>query len=601
MRHLVVIIALVLPALVPLPCSGVAQDSSDVLRGRALLGDRIDWPMYDDPPLRMPQSVTVHEPRLTELWVAALARPEASVQIRAAMAIAEAQRQGIPLLPDKTGPSLIRILSRSDGNLAVRIAAAMTAIELDLTQAAEHLLARNQADGLETILLTDPALARWDYKPARVVWLARLADASGRARMSAIDALGEVGEPKAADLLRQIAVDRSAASTLRYAAAGALGKIVETGLVDTARSLAGNGAGLTDRLVAAAMLGSHNDIPAQALLLSLADDEEPAIAAVAVRRLLAIDPMLLGPRLERLCRSKDAGLRSLAVEALRWPATPRAVALLADLLADVNPSVHVAARKQMREYDKNPTLTQHVRKDAMRVLNGHAWQGLVESAHLLATLDHKPAAPRLVDILTFQRAEVRLMAIIGLRRLAVMQTMRGLLEYCRGRADRWTSGEAAPDELAGFAGELQQAFQAFGALDYRQADQFMRRFVHRKGSPFEMQAHTRAAAVWALARLHRGDQDSTLGAMFAARLNDMAPMDSEQEVVRSHAAVGIGRINSTEQMETLRKWAVVSDPGNLAAMACRWAINRITGEPIVPFKRPRDSSAGWFLEPVSPP
>ena len=43
------------------------------------------------------------------------------------------------------------------------------------------------------------------------------------------------------------------------------------------------------------------------------------------------------------------------------------------------------------------------------------WRALEQATILLAVLDHKPAAPRLVDLLRFERPEVFVAAAWGLR------------------------------------------------------------------------------------------------------------------------------------------------------------------------------------------
>ena len=606
--------------------------SPDIVRGRAWLGDRIEWPMYDDPALPVPPTIRTYPVELSKLWVLALGRPEARLRISAAEAIDRAHRTGMPNLLQEPAGTLIGLLTKPDPHPAVKLTAIAALIAMDASRSAEAMLARNQADGLETILLTDPALARWDYQPARQVWLDRLQDpgTSRQVRRSAIEALGTVRESRAREALRTVAWDGSADSALRLAAARALGEVVSEGLVDDARSLAGGGtAALPDRIMAAAMLATHSSRDARELLLEMTKDEEPAVAGIALRRLLEIDPMLLESQVERLCKSPDAGLRALAVRVLSAPATPDAVRLLADMLDDSHEDIRVAARKQMRSYDKNPNLTRAVRDNAMRVLAGDRWRGRVEAADLLGRLDHKAAAPRLLELLRFERDEVQLVAAVNLRRLAVAETMRPLLEHCQELALLWQGqapvvrmmpgrGPAQPAQPAPTvsadpglhlrlriaAAVMAQAFQAFGALDYQPAEPLMRKLFPRKanGGIYEEASDMRGAATWALSRLHRGERDEALEEECVARLNDMHPFDSEAALVRHMSAVCLARLELTKpeaRLGTLRRWSEPGlDGGDSAILACRWAIKELTGEPMVPFKAQLVGTGGWYLEPV---
>src|SRR5258705_39967 len=72
--------------------------------------------------------------------------------------------------------------------------------------------------------LIEPALARWDYPPARDAWLARLADpaAPQRSLTLALRGLGAVREERAADRIRTLALSDRLAGPVRQEAARAL-------------------------------------------------------------------------------------------------------------------------------------------------------------------------------------------------------------------------------------------------------------------------------------------------------------------------------------------------------------------------------------------
>src|SRR5262249_45673370 len=140
--------------------------------------------------------------------------------------------------------------------------------------------------------LIEPALARWNHEPARAVWLERLNDpgAAPRGLILAIRCLGSVREQRAGTRLRELAVSERAPRSLRLEAARALVRLRVEGLVPDAKRLAAQTRS-SDRLVAATLLRHQGKEPV-AVLQQLAADREPAVAALAVARLVEIDPTL---------------------------------------------------------------------------------------------------------------------------------------------------------------------------------------------------------------------------------------------------------------------------------------------------------------------
>jgi hypothetical protein len=618
---------------------------ADRALGRRLLGDRIEWPMYDDPKLVILPASRIYSGRLTGMWMATFAGPNAELRLRIIGDIIKAHREGMPGLPTATGAKLARRLTLPDDDRAVRLAAAEALIVMDIATSAKALWERNQVDGVPMILSTDPALARWNYKPARAGWLARLKPGSGvsrQVRLSAIDALGAVREPKAAEDLRAIVFDTTNDIALRLAAAEALGAVVSSGLVPQAEALLGaKSATVLDRLMAVSLLASHSDEPARRLLLKLTEDEEPPVVQIVARSLLKIDPMLLQAELARLSRHADAGVRTLAVEGMAAPATSEVVRLLAQMLNDRQVTIRVAARLHLLKYEQDAELKQHVRDAAMQVLNRPAadgwWRGQVEAAELLGRVGHKQAVPRLFELLDytqFGEPRIQLVAAVNLRRLAGPDDMPALLEHCKQLAKLFAGGPAptpvqtpnmpaveSTDEnrtmadmapaprpraapgvnLPVAAAVMQQAFQAFGELDYRPAEPLLRKLVPRKanGSAFAMHPGMRAAALWALGKFYKDNLDESLADMCVARLNDMAPFDAEAPDVRGMAAVVLARIGAVDRVRVLKRWGeLTADYGDAGALGCRWAIAQLTSSPFLKFRVRFTVSTGWVLEPA---
>src|SRR3954471_20047888 len=131
---------------------------------RPAVGDDLDSPMYRDPEIVLPKVERRFPAGLADRWVEALGRPEADLQAQAAQAIALAHERGMPGL-SVTIPPLQRALERGGQSPAVRAAAARALVALDARGAAPALLAYAVADP-EMRDVTEPALARWNYRPA---------------------------------------------------------------------------------------------------------------------------------------------------------------------------------------------------------------------------------------------------------------------------------------------------------------------------------------------------------------------------------------------------------------------------------------------------
>jgi HEAT repeat protein len=560
-----------------------------------------DSPMYRSPDIFAPRYPPKAEAAIPaswlKLWLKALDRPEADLRCKAADAIAQAHRRGYKGLDVGVAP-LVAALDRPDQHAAVRLAAARALVTLEARQAAPSLLKQAQAGGGALADFIEPALARWDYQPARAVWLQRLRDPATprRSLRLAIGCLEVVREEQAAGRLRELALAAETPGPVRLAAARALGALRDQGLEGDAGQLAADDSarGLASRLAAAALLRRHGGAEAVRILVRLMGDREPAVVAPAVARLLEIDVKLVVPALANLLASRDPAVRSLAVEALRRQPTGEHVRLLADRLDDLHPEVRVKARQALHGLAAMEAWRGPVVAEGTRALATQQWRGLEQAAILLAQLDHKPAAGRLAELLSHDRPEVGLAAAWGLRKLAVAATLPAVLKYVEAKLKDLAKGVGGPllDH------QLSQLNQFLGLARYGPADAALRRYLPRMrkgiGSP-----EARAAAVWALGLIHEGKADPEVVRAVEARLNDLAPPPPEDYRVRWMAAVTLGRLKAKAALPSLRKYYQAPPP--YADRVCGWAIEQITGERLPPPEplaaEPPFLGSDWFLLP----
>jgi HEAT repeat protein len=568
----------------------------------------VDSPMYRNPDVPVPPEERVFADGLKELWLRALQRPEVELRLQAANAIALAHQRGLKGL-ETTITALTLALDAADQPPAVRQAAARALIELDAREAAPNLLAQAQAGEGEGDVnfreTVEPALARWDHRPARAMWLGRLAApeagrgrlAAGRSLVLAIRGLGAVGEEKAVPGLLALVTAVDVSGPIRLEAARALGAIRADGLEKESEALLTAPArGPISRLAAAHLLRRHKSPSAIATLQRLARDPEPAVAVLAAEPLIQIDPELAVPVLEQLLGSPDADVRSLGDLVLFRLPTKERIRLLSDRLADVHPAVRTRVRGHLTKLAASAEFRQQILDEATRVLADKDWRGLEQAAILLTQLDHKPAAQRFLQLLTAERPEVYVTAAWGLRSLAVRDTVEPVRDYVEAELGRQLAAKMLPgrkDHSDLIDHQLSQLNQLLGQMKYEPAEPLLLKFLPKRQIPG---AESRAAAVWALGLLHEGKVVPALAKALEGRLNDY-PLDAERPQVRLMAAVGLGRMKAGQALPSLKKYWSGQLTDDTISNACGWAIAQITGTALPAAVPMRKLQSGWFLVP----
>jgi HEAT repeat protein len=556
--------------------------------------EAIDSIMYTHPDVPTARVVPVFPPRLISLWLQALERPENDLKYQAAGTIALAHRRGMSGL-EVTIPALLRTLDGPEQHPTVRLAAAQALITLDARQAAESLFKHAQTDGLEMRSLVEPALARWDYRPVRDIWVQRINQSGvpGRGWLLAFEGLAEVRETAAVPRLRELAMSPSTEPIIRLGAARALGAIQATGLEKEAELLtAEQGAERhVASLAAASLLRNHRGDQASKLLQRLAVEAEPAAAAVALQALLEDNPDRVLSLLTQVVVSPDASVREKAVEAHRRRPLPEHIPLVAQLLDDPHPQVRTGARKALLEAAK----AGHgdlVRQEATRLLATERWRALEQSTILLTLLDHKPAAARFIELLQSERPEVFLAAAWGLRKLALPETLSAQL---REVERRWQLSLQPDENRPRGMIDLQvaQLAQSLGWAKYSPAAPVLARFVPKQ---WNIGPESRAAAIWALGLIHQEAPPEALVGALIGRLTDESVIMVEDLGVRRMCAIALGRMKAEEAVDSLRKYY----PRKLSAEpfpnACGWGLQAITGEPLPTSGIHEVVQRGWFLE-----
>jgi HEAT repeat protein len=590
-------LALLVSCLLVSPNPGLARADFDPV---------IDSPMYQAPDLPGPPSVRHFPEKAKDLWLRALERPDADSRRQVADAIVLAHRRGHKGM-ESTVPALISVLDQADQHPAVRLAAARTLIELDAKEAAATLWKQAESGDGDLRDLAEAALARWKFEPARAVWLKRLEDEATPPRrlVLAVRGIAAFHEEQAVERLRALTLSEYTSRAVRLEAAHALGALRSEGLETDAEGLMADATirGVPARLAAVALL-QHQSKEAVRLLQRLVDDLEPTVAGGAVARLLEIDPDLVVSAVDRALDKPegkiewDARLRALGVEALHRRPTTERVGLLAKRLSDLDLAVRVQARKVLADLAAQEALHAAVLERAAAMLATNEWRGQEQAAILLAQLDQKLAAKRLLELLPSPRPEVRVSAAWGLRKLAVAETKKPVADFVDTELSRILGHKGVPDatEIPNevIDHQFSQLNQFLGEQDFAEAESLLRRFIPRMDAISARES--RAAAIWALGRIYKDKPDAALAKLLEARLNDTHSIPPENTPVRRMSAVALGRMNAKDSVASLRANYPEKRAGADAVNnACGWAIEQITGEPMAPSKTLESIDLDFFL------
>ncbi|HTI49329.1 MAG TPA: HEAT repeat domain-containing protein, partial [Planctomycetaceae bacterium] len=541
--------------------------------------EHTDFEADRDPEIRVPAPIQAFTKQVKPLWLQALARPESDLQRMAADAFGRARLAGMPDL-DEAIPPLVRVLTSSSSHPAARLAAAQALVKFQAKDVAPQMAASAEQYGADLRQIIEPALAAWNYEPQQAIWQTRLTTTGVHTRdlVLASRCLVITGEASQAGALHAIVHDRFRPSAVRSEAARAAGLLQNQGLEADARRLTAESAAppLVNRLCAVRLLAGHDGDEAQPLLESLASDAEPAVAAVALARLLKIAPvraLLLAPH---AIASADPIVREQGILIYRRTPDPERVAALARLLDDPHPIVRGSARETLAVLAERPELKDAVRRGATEMLAGDNWRGLEQAALLLAALDHKPAAPRLVELLEFGRAEVNIAAAWGLKTLAVPETLPALLDKARRQDELRRTTES---ESASLDEQTAHLFEAFGRMKYGTAEPLLLEYVPKN---FKIGQQSRKSAIWALGLLHAGVPDEPLARQLMERVVDQGGVGhpAERVPIKEISAVSIARMHAISQASKLRGYVEPETPPNRLGMTIRWALMELTGEPI---------------------
>ena len=555
--------------------------------------------MWRDPALPSVKPVQKYNLSAQANWRLALQQPDSLTRCRTCQALAESARAGMPGLGQFL-PQLLAIVRNNKTDAVLQRAAVEAIIAMNASSAAETLFSADGHGDWQMALLCDAALARWHFQPALRLWLARVNGAATNSvvRLSAVQALGKLGDKQAVSTLRRVALAQRRNLQVRLAALQSLHELHAAGMAVLAAHVVGlagvqalgkvqvEHVAVGTALLAVTALDASSRPDALQDIAVWAGSSNTAVAALAMQGLLRAHSPLAGKAAPALAHSPDSVLRRLAAEAFLQQANAQSVAELSKLLGDPRRFVRWYARHALSTLGGGRLRPQVLEVVGRIFVKGNALARR-QAALVAGRLNFTTLQRQLLHVLRYDPSlPVRIGAAAAFRRLQLAGMLPALLAYAQETAEASASvptsvhaTTASLQRQSDLGGQLSQLFQLFGAMRYAPAQPLIMRLIP-KHSPYSGTART--AAIWALGKINRGRYNAGLARQLKGRLDDLSILDPELESVRIMSAEVLGRMGSKTALATLRSYYISTDTSSLC-LACRWAIGRITGkEPPLP-------------------
>ncbi|TVP98900.1 MAG: hypothetical protein EA381_11345 [Planctomycetaceae bacterium] len=558
---------------------------------------QIDWDRETNPILGLLSEELTWPTELRPVWLKALRHPESDLRREVAESILVAHRAGMPGLVELQD-GLREVLESSEESWVTRTSVAAALIELDCRDLAP-LLAAQAAQGPPHLRrLVERGLADWDYQPIREVWLERISEpgADPQSVRSAVELLAEVNENRAVGPLSQRLLSKLTPPALRIAAARGLAKLAPPEVLEWSERLSERGSKgeLLEAQLGVELLAHQSGLAAIELLERYVEHPAPTVAAVALARLLDIEPARVLARAEQMLQNPDANLRRITLSALVDDPTERSVGWLAYALDDRVPSHRVEARRGLLRHAAEPALRDEVIGRSVDALELDSWRSREQALIVLTELQHRVINDRLPALLEYPRDEVQIAAAWAIKHLFQQDRAEQAYELATeitARIDAGGSTEATSYVQA-------HLLEALGLLEHRPAVELLLKPLP-KGAAYVVQS--RASAVWALGFLLAPETDAATIRLLEERLADANSVPMEFEEVRAAAAIALGRIGDPRSLAELRRWYVFDGPQTPVGRSCGWSIEQMTGEPLPAAVVPQRTVINWFVEPLAGP
>ncbi len=495
-----------------------------------------------------------------------------------------------------TVDALESLLTHESPNVQRAAAGALIAADAKETAPALFKLSQTRRDLLRGTI--EAALAKWQFAGAKQVWLDRLSEpAKSSSSMLALACSG-LASLNASDAMEPITAlysDLNQPFPPRIAATRAIAALDPA----RARSLAEEltDGPLKDRLLAVSFL-TTDEAESLTKLFGFCTDKSNAVAAAAWRELEQRKPELLKDVVTDGCRHPDTQVRLAAIRVIeRYPSienTDLLTTLTGDRHIDVRNNARVLQLQQAAESDELKART--IANAESGITPDSGWERIEQSLLILASLKQSQTTMRCVELLEHEHGEVYVTAAWVMHLYPNALVLPEVTEIAKRR--RELARPSSPPEMQRSIGfQMAHLYQLAGYLEHKPfMDLCIREFNQSSG----LNRDGRAAGMWAIGMLNRGNPDPDLVGKLLQRVNARGGNFPEFDMVRRMALMSVGRMMAKDKASHARRAYALDGPATLIPESARWVLKQF-GEKDIPPERKLEPFVrpvgGWRVSP----
>ncbi|MCP4175634.1 MAG: hypothetical protein GY758_33225 [Fuerstiella sp.] len=570
--------------------SSVAADEATAFKGSFELPDIVrftDLPrrMYLQPKISIPPDTPYVRDEVVKLAERMLdSGPDNEIRIEAIQTL---RRLHIERLADAShlAESFRKQLGEST-NIHVRQACASALATIGHAESARDVaqLCRPQFEAL--CLQIEPNFVSWGADALKATWIQRVEapnDYSTLLVRLASEGLAQLNETEAITALESTLNNVMADYGNRHSAAQALGVLDQQHAAAAASGFSGGD--VADRLLACALLGQCGAGTGITLLGQLCDDDSNAVAARAWETMLKRDPSQLNKKLDVGVSHQESTVRFAAIQTLSLFPTQDGCRMLHVLTGDVHIGVRNSARQILTTLaDTRPELRNTILQNAGGTLSAPnvSWQQLEQSLVLLGQVRHPEWRTECLGLLEHDRPEIFTTAAWLLHLMPQHDIAEQVGATTLRRYDLLQSVTDLDSRIA-LQVQLTFLFQHAGFIELTSLQGLC---TKQFGNKMEGDPEKRAAGLWALGKINKGNPDPNITGKLIKRIFDVDGEFPEFDVVRRMSVLALVSMNARSTVPDMLRVRELDGPGGMVSETARWALPQFGEEQPPAFEPP---------------
>ena len=274
------------------------------------------------------------------------------------------------------------------------------------------------------------------------------------------------------------------------------------------------------------------------------------------------------PLLDVAKKDREANVRLEVVRYLDMHFDKDAIVRLAELVADNNPKVRMAARDALLGHAEESMWAEAIQGKVTAALQSQKWWEVEQAAIMVASLKMTSAESQLFSLLKHERSEVYIAAAWALRVVAESpEVLQKILDYAKEKTDYIFQSSILMDPEYHHVAHL---FELIAIKKLPGGKEMLQRFVKKNT---KIGLTTRLSALWGVGQYLENNPESDMSSAYAVIIADKFGPGAELDVVRYAAMVGMGYFADPTTKNAIM--ALQEGNGTPIRLAQDWALSRI--------------------------